>query len=172
MSLSGSIERFKRHAVPLGVFAVVVVVVLVVPPVVLGEVTEKTYALTAAILVIAVSAVFPYAVLVALGTLPLLYACVASFAAPQPATEEPYRFSAVAAIRHTVAGISYVLAAAAVGALGIGLQLGMTSDSTTIPALFQPAFLHFGGVLVAGAFVSPQLWRYDTSLSGFARRMP
>jgi hypothetical protein len=31
-------------------------------------------------------------------------------------------------------------------------------------------FLYLGGVLVAGAFVSLQLWRYDTRLGMLARR--
>jgi hypothetical protein len=170
MSMPSPIQLFKRHSVPLVVFVMVAVSILLVPPVVLGEVTARTYALTAAVVILAVSSAAPYAVLVGLGTLPLLYAGVASFAAPQRAAKDLHPFSAVAATRHTVAGISYVLGAAAVGAIGIGVQIGMRSDSTAIPAVFQPSFLYLGGMLVAGAFVSLQLWRYDTSLSGLARR--
>jgi hypothetical protein len=151
-------------------FVIVAVATLVMPPVVLGEVTTRTYALTAAVLILAVGSALPYAVLVALGTLPLLYAGVASFAAPQPAAETPHTFSTATAIRHTVAGISYVLGAAAVGAIGIGVQMGMRSDLTAIPTVFQPSFLYLGGVLVAVAFVSLQLWRYDTSLGVLGRR--
>lgn len=170
MSMPFPARSFRRYSVPLVVFAMVVVSALVVPPVVLGEVTARTYALTAAVFILAVSSTAPYAVLVGLGTLPLLYAGVASFAAPQPAAEEPHLFSAATAIRHVAAGISYVLGAAAVGAMGIGVQMGIRSDSTAIPAVFQPSFLYLGGVLVAGTFVSLQLWRYDTSLGGLARR--
>lgn len=85
MSSPSTIERFKHHSVPLVVFAIVAVVVLVMPPIALGEVTMRTYALTAAVLIFAFGAVFPYAVVVALGTLPLLYIGIASFAAPQTA---------------------------------------------------------------------------------------
>ena len=170
MSPYSPVQCFKRHSVPLVVFFVMAVPVMVVPPIVLGELTAKTYALTAAVLLLAVSAVTPYAVLVAVGTLPLLYAGVASFAAPQPAGKTSHPFSALAAVRHTVAGISYVLAPAVVGAIGIGAQLGMTSDSPTIPGMVQPAFLYLGGILVAGAFVSLQLWRHTTSLNGLTRR--
>lgn len=170
MSLPSTIQPFKRHSVPLVVFVMVAVAVLIMPPVVLGEVTTRTYALTAAVLILAVGSVFPYAVLVALGTLPLLYAGVASFSAPRPSATDPHSFSAIAALRHAVTGFSYVLGATTVGAIGIGVQMGMGGDSATIPAAFQPFFLYLGGVLVAGAFVSLQLWRYDTSLDGLSRR--
>lgn len=170
MSSPSTIHPFKRHSVPLVVLVMVAVAALVMPPIVLGEVTTRTYALTAAVLILAVSSAFPYAVLVALGTLPLLYAGVASFAAPQSTADNPHSFSAIAAIRHAVAGISYVLGAAAVGAIGIGVQMGMGSDSTSIPAAFQPSFLYLGGMLVAGAFVSLQLWRYNAPLGRLARR--
>ena len=170
MSTPLLVQSFKRYSVPLVVFIMVAVSALVVPPVVLGEVTAKTYALTAAVLILAVGSAAPYAVLVALGTLPLLYAGVTSFAAPQPAAKGFHPFSAVTAVRHTVAGISYVLGAAVVGAIGIGVQMDMRSDSTAIPAVFQPSFLFLGGVLVAGAFVSLQLWRYDTSSGELSRR--
>lgn len=170
MSSPSTIERFRPHSVPLVVFAIVAVVVLVAPPVALGEVTPRTYALTAAVLVFAVGAVFPYAVVVALGTLPLLYVGIASFAAPQPVGDVPHPFSASATLRHVAAGILYVLGAAAVGAIGIGVQMATGSDSTAIPAALQPSFLTLGGVIVAGAFVCLQLWRYDTPLDSLARR--
>jgi hypothetical protein len=170
MSSPSATGRFKRHAVPLAVASVVTIAVLVVPPIVLGEVTTRTYALTAAVLIIAVSAVFPYAVLVALGTLPLLYAGVASFAAPRTAADDIPPFSAVTALRHGVAGLSYVLGAAAVGAIGIGVQMAVESDPAAIPAAAQPLFLYLGGVVVAGTFVCLQLWRYDTPLDALPRR--
>ena len=170
MSSPSVIARFKPYAVPVVVFLIVVVAALVVPPLVLGEVTVRTYALTAAVIILAVGAVFPYALLVGLGTLPLLYADIASFAAPEIETNVTHSFSAVAALRHIAAGVSYVLGAAVVGAIGIGVQFAVGSDSTTIPTALQPLFLYFGGVIIAVAFVSLQLWRYDRPSSRLARR--
>lgn len=164
------IEQVKHHSVPLVVFVMVALAALVVPPIVLGEATPRTYALTAAVLIFAVSAVFPYAMLVALGTLPFLYAGIASFAAPQTAADVTHPFSAVTALRHVAAGIFYVLAAAAVGAIWIGAQIAVGSSSTAIPMAFRSSILYFGGAIVAGAFVCLQLWRYDTPLGGLARR--
>lgn len=165
-----TVERFKPHAVPLVVFALVVVAALVVPPLVLGEVTARTYGLTAAVLIIAVGAAFPYAVLVVLGTLPFLYAGIASFAAPEPTADVAHPFSAGTALRHGVAGVAYVLGAAAVGAIGIGVNIAVGSDSTTLPVALQPVFLYLGGVIVAVAFVNLQLWRYDTPLDALTWR--
>lgn len=170
MSSPSVIERFRHYAVPLVVFLVVAVTVVVVPPIVLGELTTRTYALTAAVIVIAVRVAFPYAVLVALGTLPLLSAGVASFAAPETEADVAHSFSAVTALRHVAAGVSYVLGAAVVGAIGFGVQIAVGSDSTAVPAAFQPSFLYLGGLIVAGAFLCLQLWRHDTPVSALARR--
>lgn len=156
---------FKRYSVPIVVSIVVVVATLAIPPVVLGEIPARTYGLVAALLIISISPTLPYAVIVSFGTLPLLYAGIASFAAPEPGADAPHVFSAEAIIRHVVAGISYVLSAAAVGAIGIGAQLEVRDGFAAIPTVFQPFVLYFGGVLVAGVFVVFQLWRYDTSLT-------
>lgn len=170
MSLPSTLERFRQHAVPLVVFALVLGTVLLVPPVVLGEFTARTYSLTAAIVILAVGSALPYAVLVVLGTLPLLYTGAASFAAPQTAADEPHSLSTGTALRHGAAGIAYVLGAAVVGSIGIGTQIAVGSDSTVVPAALQPSFLYLGGATVAGAFVCLQLWRYDTPVGGLARR--
>ncbi|PAU83757.1 hypothetical protein CK500_09635 [Halorubrum salipaludis] len=146
------------------------IAVLVAPPIVLGEATTRTYAITAAILILAVGSAFPYAAIVALGTLPLSYAGIASFAAPRPESDEPHPFSAAAALRHAAAGLAYVLASAAVGAVGMGVQIGLPSDPGGTPAVFGPSFLHLGGALVAVIFVSLQLWRYETSPGELAAR--
>ena len=169
MSWSSTIERFRHHVVPLALFVIVAVTVLIVPPIVLGEVTRDTYTLTAVVLVLAFSSVFPYAVFVAVGTLPLLYAGIASFAAPQTASDAAHSFSTATALRHVVAGISYVLGAAAVGAIGLGAQIGTTDEFTVVPAVLQPSFLTLGGGIVAGAFVCLQLWRYDAPLDTVGR---
>lgn len=164
------LERFERHSVPLVVSLVVVAAVLLVPPLALGELTAKTYALTAAIIIIASSAVFPYAILVAVGTLPLPYAGIASFATPQVIADDSPSLSAVAALRHTVAGIAYVLGAAVVGVIGIGVQMAVRSTSAPLPGAVQPVLLYSGGLLVAGAFVVLQLWRYDGPAGALSRR--
>jgi len=170
MFLPSTIQSFKRHSVPVVVFTIVTGAVLILPPIVLGEVTARTYAITAAVLILAVSSAFPYALLGVLGTLPLLYAGVASFAAPQPVADDPHPFSVGAALRHAVAGLSYVLGAAAVGGIGMGVQIGMGSESTAMPAVFQPSFLYLGGATIAVAFVSLQLLRYETPITKLAHR--
>ncbi|MGM0592504.1 MAG: hypothetical protein ACQETI_12930 [Halobacteriota archaeon] len=170
MSSPSAMVWFKHHSVLLVTFVILAVAALIVPPVVLGEMTPRTYAITAAVVILAVSAVFPYAMFVALGTLPFLYAGSASFAAPQTAADVPHPFSTVTALRHVVAGIFYVLAAAAVGAIWIAAQIGVGSDFTVIPAVLRSSFLYFGGVIIAGAFSCLQLWRYDTPLGALARR--
>ncbi|MFW5963760.1 MAG: hypothetical protein ACOCQM_02755, partial [Natronomonas sp.] len=73
MSLHASAERFRPVSVPVSLFALVAVALLFVPPLVMGEVTFRTYALATAVSILAVSSVLPYAVVVAVGTLPLLY---------------------------------------------------------------------------------------------------
>lgn len=169
MSSPSAIERFRHHAVPLVLFVIVAVTVLVVPPLVLGDLTARTYALTAAVLILAITTAFPYAVLVAVGTLPLLHAGIASYAAPQTPSDAGHSFSTATALRHVVAGVSYVLGAAVVGAVGLGAQMAAPRGATVGPAALQPSFLLLGGLLVAGAFVGAQLWRYDTPRGTLAR---
>lgn len=170
MSAPSTRRSVRRHSVPIVVFCIVLVAVLAVPPLVLGEVTTRTYAITAAILILATGAAFPYAVLVALGTLPLLHAGVASFAAPQAAADGTHSFSADSVVRHVVAGVAYVLSATAVGAVGLGAQIGLRPGSSGLPAALRPSFLYLGGLLVAGVFVGLQLWRYDASSGELDRR--
>ena len=70
----------------------------------------------------------------------------------------------MAAIRHVVAGVAYVLTAAVVGAIGFGAQMGAPDQFAGIPAETYPSLLMLGGVLIAVAFVSLQLWRDETAL--------
>lgn len=169
MSPSTALNRIDRYAVPVVLFAIVAGVVLAVPPVVLGEATTRTYAITAALLIIAFGSVMPYALLVAVGTLPLLYRGVASYAAPMPSAGAHHVFSLDAVFRHLVAGIAYTLGAAAVGTIGIGAQIGGVDMADGLPAVVQPALLILGGVLVAGVFVWLQLWRYDPPVRSLDR---
>ena len=137
------------------------VTIAVVPPLVLGEATPRTYALAAAIVILAVGATLPYALFVGIGTLPFLYAGFASYSAPQPSSETRHSFSLSAILRHVVGGVVYSLGAAAVGAIGLGAQFGIRD--ATIPGTIggQPLFLPLGGVIVGTTFVALQLWRYD-----------
>jgi hypothetical protein len=168
MSAHVWLERFRPYSVPLCVFAIVVVAVLFVPPLLLGEATARTYALTAAVLILAITSVFPYAVVVSIVTLPLLYIGIGSYAAPRVIPVETLSTGAI--LRHVVAGVSYVLAAAIVGAIGLGADFATSSGSSPLPSALRPSFLLVGGVAVAGTFVGLQLWRYDTPVRTLDRR--
>lgn len=164
MSSPSPLDRLRPHAVPVTIFSIVVIVTSIVPPLVLGAVSTRTYAITAAVLILAVGSVLPYSLLVAVGTLPLLYTGIASYAAPRPSANEAYSFSTMAAFRHVVAGVAYVLSAAVVGAIGFGARMGAPDQIAGIPAATYPPFLILGGVVIAVAFVALQLWRDDTDL--------
>lgn len=170
MALQRSVGRFRPYSVPVCLFVVVAAAVFFVPPLVLGEASGRTYALTAAVLIVAISSVLPYAVAVGVLTVPFLYAGVGSYADPGviPASEES--FSGMGALRHIVAGISYVVAAAAVGAVGIGIDFAASSGSTPLPRVGFPPFLALGGAVVASVFVAVQLWRYDGPIGDLGRK--
>jgi len=152
-------DRYKESAVPLTLFLITAVAILIVPPIALGDL--GAIAVVPFVILIAFMNVFPYACVVAVGTLPLLYANIASFAAPDADTGALHSFSWGAALRHVVAGFLYVVGAATVSAIGIGIQI--IREDETILDTFQLSFL-IGSVLVAGAFVGTQLWRYDRPL--------
>ncbi|WP_206042378.1 hypothetical protein [Haloarcula argentinensis] len=169
MSLSRFVGRFRPYSVPICLFTAVVAAVLFVPALVLGGPTGRTYALTVAVLIVAISSVLPYAAAVGVLTVPFFYTGLGSYAAPSalPADGEPLALTGV--LRHVVAGISYVVAATAVGAVGIGLDFAASSGSEpfpavglpSFPALGFPPFLLLGGVVIAGVYVIVQLWRYE-----------
>lgn len=168
MSAQSLTDRVRPHSVPLSMLAVVAAAALVVPPLVLDGPGARTYALTAAVLVLAVGSAFPYAVAVAVGTLPLFYLGAGSYASPRATPEEPGTVSLVAALRHVGAGVVYVLAAAMVGAIGVGLDVASSPGSST-PSPQVPFFLVGGGV-VGALFVGLQLWRHDAPLAALDRR--
>lgn len=170
MSAHAWIERFQPYSVPVCVFAIVVVVALLVPPLVLGDPSARTYALTAAVFILALTSVLPYAVVVAVVTLPLLYAGIGSYAAPQAIPLGNDSPSPVEILRHVVAGVSYVLGAAVVGAVGFGADFATSSGSSPFLAALRPSFLIVGGVIVAGIFIGLQLWRYDASVGALEWR--
>lgn len=163
MPSPSTLTQFRPHAVPVVIFAIVLSVTIVVPPLVLGEVTTRTYAITAALVVLAVGATLPYALFAGLVTLPLLYTGVASYAAPRPLPDTAHSFSPTVALRHVVAGVAYSLAAAVVGAIGIGAQMGISNAAAAGSVGGHPTFLVLGGVAIGGTFVALQLWRYDTA---------
>ncbi|WP_225308141.1 MULTISPECIES: hypothetical protein [Haloarcula] len=174
MSLSRFVGRFRPYSVPLCLFALVAIAVLFVPPLVLGGATGRTYALTMAVLIVAISSVLPYAVAVGVLTVPFLYTGIGSYAAPEVLPTDAEPFGLAAALRHVIAGISYVVAATAVGAVGIGLDFAASSGSDPFPAvgfppfpaLGFPPFLVLGGIVVAGVYVAVQLWRYERPVRG------
>ncbi|MFB6113842.1 MAG: hypothetical protein ABEJ58_07035 [Halodesulfurarchaeum sp.] len=164
MSSPSTLNRLKPHAVPLTIFSIALFVTSIVPPLVLGAVSTRTYAITAAVLILAIGSVLPYALLVAFGTIPLLYTGLASYAAPQPSSDDTYSFSTVAAFRHIVAGVSYVVCAGIVGAIGFGAQMAAPDQSAGLQAAIYASVPDLGGLLIAVAFVALQLWRADTAL--------
>lgn len=164
MSSPSPLDPFRPHAVPIVLFAIVAIATILVPPLVLGEVTTRTYAITAALVILSVGASLPYALFVGIGTLPLLYTGFASYAAPQPSPDTNHSFSPLMAFRHVVAGVAYSLAAAVVGAIGIGAQIGIPNAASAGSIGGQASFLVLGGVIIAVTFVALQLWRYDTPL--------
>jgi len=169
MSAQSLTDRVRPHSVPLSMLAVVAAAALVVPPLVLEGPGVRTYALTAAVLILAVGSALPYAVAVAVGTLPLVYLGAGSYASPRATPEEPGTISLVAALRHVGAGIVYVLAAAMVGAIGVGLDIASSPGGSTPPPSVVPFFL-IGGGAVGVLFVGLQLWRHDGPLATLDRR--
>ncbi|WP_434531895.1 hypothetical protein ACODNH_22530 [Haloarcula sp. NS06] len=169
MSLSRFVGRFRPYSVPICLFTAVVAAVLVVPALVLGGPTGRTYALTVAVLIVAISSVLPYAAAVGVLTVPFLYTGVGSYASPSVLPADGEQLALAAALRHVIAGILYVVAATAVGAVGIGLDFAASSGSEPFPAvgfrqfpsLGFPPFMLLGGVVIAGVYVITQLWRYE-----------
>ena len=150
-----TLERFRPHSVPVCVFAVVAAAAVLVPPLVL-DLSARTYAIAAAVLILGVTSAAPYAVAVSVVTLPLLYAGAGSYASPA-AVLDAERPAPVDALRHVAAGIVYVLAAGAVGAIGVGASFAADSGSSTL----QPVLMVAGSALVAATFVGLQLWRHN-----------
>jgi hypothetical protein len=167
MSMTPStLERFRPHSVPVCVFAVVVAAVVIVPPLVL-DLTPRTYAIAAAVLILAVSSTAPYAVAVAVLTLPSQYLGLASYASPRTVPDDG-RPSLVDALRHAGAGSAYVLAAGAVGGIGVGVDVASSSSASTPPT--GVPFTYLAGGVVGVVFVGLQLWRHDDPESGFDAR--
>ena len=161
-----TLERFRPHSVPICILAVVVAAAIAVPPLVL-DLTPRTYAIAAAVLILAVTSATPYAVAVAVLTLPFQFLGLASYASPQ-AVPEDGRPSLVDALRHTAAGFAYVLAAGAVGGIGVGMDVASSSSASTPPT--GVPFTYLAGGVVGLVFVALQLWRRDDPEGEFDAR--
>ncbi|MBV0902854.1 hypothetical protein [Haloarcula salina] len=155
--------RFRQLSAPLSVAAVVAGALLVVPPLVLGELTARAYLLTTAPVIIAIASATPYAVLVGVGTLPVLYAGLGSYASPRGIPRGGERPDLGTALRHATAGVGYALAAAILGAVGIGIDMASPAVAS-VPTALEPSFFHLGGVVVGALYVGCQLWRYDAAV--------
>jgi hypothetical protein len=154
------LERVRPSSVPIGMIGVVAAAAVLVPPLVL-EPSTRTYAIAAAFLLLAGSATVPYAVAVAVATLPLQYLGVATYTAPRTVPDDE-SLSVTNAVRHVAAGFAYVLAAGAVGGIGVGLDVASSPGASTPPT--QVPFTPIAGVVVGLVFVGLQLWRYDAPL--------
>ena len=160
-----TVDRFRPYSVPISIFALVALAVVVVPPVLLGDPSGRTYALTAAWIILAVWAALPYALTVGLVTLPLVYAGIATYAAPSllPGARDSASPSAV--IRHSLAGVAYILAAGVVGAVGLGAGF-TTANEPAVPTGVLPSFTLLAGGVVGACFVGLQLWRHGATARG------
>jgi hypothetical protein len=164
-----TVDRIRPHAVPVCLFALVVATAVLVPPLVLDP-SARTYAIAVAVLLLAVISTVPYAVAVSLLTLPLQYAGIASYASPRTVPDGG-RPSTTDALRHVAAGVANVLAAGAVGGIGVGLDVASSPGASTPPTRIP--FTYVAGAVVGVVFVARQLWRYDGSLGELdARTVP
>ena len=161
-----TLERVRPHSVPVCILTVVVTAAVVVPPLVL-DLTPKTYAIAAAVLILAVTSTAPYAVAVAVLTLPFQFIGLASYASPRTVPEDG-RPSLVDALRHAAAGFAYVLAAGAVGGIGVGVDVASSSGASTPPT--GVPFTHLAGGVVGLTFVALQLWRHDDPVGNLETR--
>lgn len=153
-------ERARTYSVPASIGLVVALAVIAIPPMLLGELTGRTYAITAAVVILAVSSVFPYALAVGLGTLPVLYLGVATYASPTVIVHAEGSPPPGTVARHVLAGFAYTLAAAVVGGIGFGADFATANDSA-VPVDMLPSFMSVAGGVVAACFVALQLWRHD-----------
>lgn len=165
-----TIDRARPYSVPAAIAALVAVAVLALPPLLL-DLSSRTYALTAAWVILAVGATIPYALTVAILTTPFSYLGIATYASPSVLTERGESPPAMAVVRHGTAGFAYVLAAGIVGAIGLGADFA-TANESAVPTDVLPSFMLVAGGVVAACFVALQLWRHDATPDGLdARRV-
>jgi len=166
---TSTIDRFRPYSVPTSILSLVAVAVVVVPPVLLGDASARTYALTTAWVVLAVGATMPYALAVGLVTLPFVYPGVATYAAPSVLPDPGESATAAAVVRHFVSGFAYVLAAGVVGAVGLGADFA-SANEPVVPTDVLPSFMLVAGGVVGACFVALQLWRHAATPDGIDAR--
>jgi hypothetical protein len=147
-------EWFAPLSVPVAVFTIVVAFVAIVPALASGPISlGEAYIYALVFLVLALAHGAPYALVVAVGTLPVLRFGTAGYASPELLDADAS--TTVLAAVHVVVGFLYALAAAFVGSLALGAQIAGSPDT----AFRFPFGTLGGGVLVGGAYVAFQLWR-------------
>lgn len=147
-------ERFAPLSVPVAMVALVAGFAAVVPPLVSGPIpVGEAYVYAVVLLILAVTYGAPYAVVVAVATLPVLWLGIAGYAPPELAESDAS--TTTLAVAHATVGFFYALAAAFVGSLALGAQIAGSPDT----AFTFPFGTLGGGVLVGGAYVGFQLWR-------------
>ena len=125
MSTTPSVlERFRPHSVPVCVFAVVAAAAVLAPPLVL-DLSARTYAIAAAVLILGVTSAAPYAVTVSVVTLPLLYA--GADVTPRISTAAAMAY--VLADRSSISGGTSTAAAATMARIQIGTEWGRNRSS-------------------------------------------
>jgi len=158
MPLHRLAERSAPLSVPLLVFALAATTLLVVPAVAAGPLSlAEAYLIAVALSILAVANGAPYAVVVAIGTLPLVWLDSAGYASPEAAAGDTSRTGVAA--HHVAVGFGYALASACVGSVLVGAELA----GLPLPSGFVvPSGAAVGGLLIGGAFASLQSWRYRT----------
>ena len=147
-------ERFAPLSVPVAVFALVVGFAVVVPPLASGPIpAAEAYTYALVFLILAAGYGAPYAVVVAVVTLPVLRFGMAGYASPE-LLDADASTTLLAAV-HVAVGFLYALAAAFVGSLALGARIAGSPGT----AFTFPFGTLGGGVLVGGAYVVLQLWR-------------
>ena len=122
MALRRLADRLAPFSVPVLVFGFVATVLLVVSPLVAGSMGPgRAYLIAAALLVLAIGYAGPYAAVVAVATLPLLWAGSPGYASPESVTAADGP-TTVQAIQHVVGG-GYALASAGLGGVLVGAEL-------------------------------------------------
>lgn len=161
----------RRLPVPLVVGFVVVVVGLALPLTAMGTMPlTRAYGFAGLFLVISVLFSFPYALLVTLGTLPLLWMAHPGYASPTSAREGNGASPTLSLVtRHVVAGLFYSLAAVFVGVLCFAVTFALPSLSGSgLPRPPTPGLdgtfpipwpMLVGGILVASVFLACSLVR-------------
>lgn len=151
---------FSPYTVPVCVFCLVAAIAVVVPLLVADTITlRRAYLLTLVFLILAVSYNVAYAAFVAVVTLPVLWTGIAGYASPESAPGDGDAVTIERAVHHVTVGAFYALSSAFVGSLFIGLEFVWSPIGGGFGV---PGGAFVGGLLVGGAYVTLQLWRYRT----------